>query len=367
MVDDMIVDMTHLKLAMEQMDAEDPSTSQAGKDRAAQILGEAKLSFAKLAELIEQRRLLLKPAILARIKRMDQPGMLGDAAFRDTGSALRKEGQSFHQIAEAIEASAGAAIRREDPAQPGTPLQQMASETDDPAWMTALVVLGGIITFPLRHPLRFVALALLATLLFYGTRGAVAVVQHASVYLDGTGQRIGTAIASVTDFVNGRILRPSTETAAPPTPPSPIPSPSVLASSLPTVPSSTSQPAAPTTAAVPPATASAPAATEQAPAAAAPPAPPATQTNPIANPTANPPVATSRRDARGAPRSKAAATSGQARDEYAPWPRRGPSFDDDRRPRTLADVVPAGMRRNSRGAGPCIAGVGGCYGGGIDH
>ena len=373
MVDDMIVDMTHLKQAMEQMDAEDPSTSQAGKDRAAQILGEARLSFAKLAELIEQRRLLLRPAILARIKRMDQPGMLGDAAFRDTSSALRKEGQSFHQIAEAIDASGRPAQRYEDPAHPGMPLHQIAGEPDEPAWMTALVMVGNIISFPLRRPLRFVALAVLATVLFYGTRGAVAVVQHASGYFDGTGHRVEAAVASVTDFVNGRILRPSTDATSPPTPPSPIPSPSalspsvlspsVLAPSPPTAPSPASPPAAPATAAVPPATASGPGATEQAPAAAAPSAPTATQTNP----TANPPVATSRRDARGAPRSRAAANSGQARDDYSPWSRRGTSFDDDRRPRTLADVVPTGMRRNSRGAGPCIAGVGGCYWGGVEH
>src|SRR5712675_544293 len=99
----MIDDMAPLKQAMEQMDAEDPTAAQAAKDRAAQILSDAKLSFSKMAELIEQRQLLLRPRIVAGIKRMDQPGMLGDAAFRDTGSALRREGQSFRQIAEAIE------------------------------------------------------------------------------------------------------------------------------------------------------------------------------------------------------------------------------------------------------------------------
>jgi hypothetical protein len=99
----MIDDMPRLKEAMEQMDAEDPTVAQAAKDRAAQTLSDAKLNFAKMAELIEQRRLLLRPRIVAGIKRMDQPGMLGDAAFRDTGSALRREGQSFRQIAEAIE------------------------------------------------------------------------------------------------------------------------------------------------------------------------------------------------------------------------------------------------------------------------
>ena len=111
----MIDDMALLKQAMEQMDAEDPEVAQAAKDRAAQTLGDAKLSFSKIAELIEQRRLLLRPRIVAGIKRMDQPGMLGDAAFRDAGSALRREGQSFRQIAEAIESARRPAPRYEDP------------------------------------------------------------------------------------------------------------------------------------------------------------------------------------------------------------------------------------------------------------
>jgi hypothetical protein len=93
----MIDDMALLKQAMGQMDAEDPVVAQAAEERAAQILGDAKLSFSKMAELIEQRRLLLRPMIVANIKRMDQPGMLGDAAFRNAGSALRREGQSFRQ------------------------------------------------------------------------------------------------------------------------------------------------------------------------------------------------------------------------------------------------------------------------------
>jgi hypothetical protein len=75
----MIDDMPRLKEAMEQMDAEDPTVAQAAKDRAAQTLSDAKLNFSKMAELIEQRRLLLRPRIVSGIKRMDQPGMLGDA------------------------------------------------------------------------------------------------------------------------------------------------------------------------------------------------------------------------------------------------------------------------------------------------
>ena len=49
----MIDDMAGLKKAMEQMDAEDPVVAQAAKDRAAQTLSDAKLSFAKMADLIE--------------------------------------------------------------------------------------------------------------------------------------------------------------------------------------------------------------------------------------------------------------------------------------------------------------------------
>src|SRR5216684_7637961 len=135
----MIDDLALLKQAMEQMDAEDPVVAQAAKDRAAQTLSNAKLSFSKMAELIEQRRLLLRPRIVANIKRMDQPGMLGDTAFRDAGSALRKEGQSFRQIAEAIERTGGPTSEYGDPVRNSEPLQQMASEPDPPAWRRALV------------------------------------------------------------------------------------------------------------------------------------------------------------------------------------------------------------------------------------
>ena len=59
----MIDNMASLKQAMEQMDADDATVAQAAKDRAAQILSDAKLSFSKLAEAIEQQRLLLRPRI----------------------------------------------------------------------------------------------------------------------------------------------------------------------------------------------------------------------------------------------------------------------------------------------------------------
>ena len=131
----MIDDMASLKQAMEQMDADDVAVAEAAKDRAAQILSDAKLSFSKMAELIEQRRLLLRPKIVTSIKRMDQPNTLGDAAFRDAGASLRREGQSFRQIAEALELNGGTAPRYEDTVHKGVVLHQMEmeSEPDGPA------------------------------------------------------------------------------------------------------------------------------------------------------------------------------------------------------------------------------------------
>src|SRR5712672_4372779 len=166
----MIHDIALLKQAMEQMDAEDPTVAQAAKDRAAQVLSEANLSFAKMAEMIEQRRLLLRPRIIAGIKRMDQPGMLGDAAFRDAGSALRREGQTFGQIAEAIERTGGPASEYEDPVRNSEPLEQMASEPAAPAWRRAL---GFVTRAVLRNRILSLAIALLAILLSYALPGFV--------------------------------------------------------------------------------------------------------------------------------------------------------------------------------------------------
>jgi hypothetical protein len=307
----MIDNIASLKKAMEQMDAEDPAVAEAAKHHAAQILSDAKLSFAKMAELIEQRRLLLRPKILTSIKRMDQPDMLGDAAFRDTGSALRREGQSFRQIAEAIELNGGPAPRYEDLAQTSEPLHQMdmAIDTDVPAWLTALAFVVNIIFFPVRHPLRFLAIALLAILLFNALRGFAGVAQQAS--------RVYEVMSSVRSFVNKRISWQPQEAAAPATPSAPIPW------------------AVPTTASAPPATTPVPSSNE-----AGPPAPSS------AAPTA-PPASTPRLDARSAPSKPAA---------------------DDRprtvRPRALEDLMPQQIRRNSRSAGPCIGGAGGCYWGG---
>ena len=263
----MIDDFTALKQAMEQMDAEDPTVAQAAKDRAAQTLSDARLSFAKMADLIEQRQLLLQPRIVARIKRMDQPGMLGDSAFRDAGSALKKEGQSFGQIAEAIERSGRPAPPHEDMAQYSEPLQQMESERAAPAWLRALGLVARIVFFPLRHPIQFLAIALLAILLFYAFRGFVALGQQVSGYFDGAAavrHSADEAAASVGSFVNKHILRQANE-ASPPTPPAPIPSPQAEAPSSPSARPS----AAPATASAPPATAPSPSATAPGPSATA--------------------------------------------------------------------------------------------------
>jgi hypothetical protein len=346
----MIDDMAPLKQAMEQMDAEDPDVAQAAKDRAAQILSDAKLSFSKMAELIEQRQLLLRPMIVTRIKRMDQPGMLGDAAFRDTGSALRKEGQSFRQIAEAIEHTGRLAPRYEDPVQNNEPLHQAASEPAAPVWPRALAFVARIVLFPVRHPIRFLVIALLATLPFYALRGFVALGQQVSGYFDGVAsvrQRADKAVSSVSSFVNRQILRQSKEAAAPPTPPAQIPSP----------PSATPS-TAPATAPAPSATAPAPTTNESAP-----PAPPSAAPAPPPAAPAGPPASTPRRDAKGEPPSKSAANCGTAREDRYLWSRRcAPSGED--RPRALEETIPERIRRNSPIAGPCVGGVGGCYWGG---
>ena len=390
----MIDDFTALKQAMEQMDAEDPTVAQAAKDRAAQTLSDARLSFAKMADLIEQRQLLLQPRIVARIKRMDQPGMLGDSAFRDAGSALRKEGQSFGQIAEAIERSGRLAPPHEDMAQYSGPLQQIESERAAPAWLGALGLVARIVFFPLRHPIQFLAIALLAILLFYAVRDLVPSGRQALAYFDGVAAIRDSAVgvmSSVSSFVNEHILRRSKEATAPPTPAAPIPSPPAAAPSPP----SATPSAAPATASAPHATTPAPSATTPAPSAAAPapsantPAPPAPPSAAPAAPSAapaGPPVSTPRRDARSKPPSRSAANCCAARQDpyprcchYAPFEdnrlyappednrRYTPSEDnrsEDNRPRALEDIIPEGLRRSSRAAGSCVGGIGGCYWGG---
>ena len=346
----MIDDMAGLKKAMEQMDAEDPIVAQAAKDRAAQTLSDARLSFSKMADLIEQRRLLLRPRIVASIKRMDQPGMLGDAAFRDAGSALRREGQSFGQIAEAIERTGGPTSEYGDPVRESEPLEQMASEPAAPAWRRAL---GFVTRAVLRNRILSLAIALLAILLSYALPGFVSPGQQVAKYVDGIAaarRSTDQAISSVSSFIHERILRQSNEATAPPTPPAPIPSP----------PSATPS-AAPPTASAPPATAPAPSART-----AAPPAPPSAAPAPPSAAPAGPPVSTPRRDARSKPPSKSAADCGAARDDHYPCSRRSTPFENDR-PSAVEDVIPERIRRKSHMAGPCLHGVGGCAWGGRQY
>jgi hypothetical protein len=343
----MIDDMAPLKQAMEQMDADDLAVAQAAKDRAAQILSEARLSFSKMAELIEQRRLLLRPKIVASIRRMDQPGMLGDTAFRDAGTSLRKEGQSFHHIAEALELNGGTAPRYEEPVQRGELLHplEMEGEPGAPAWLRALAFVARIVFYPLQHPIRFLVIAVIVFMLVNTVRGFVGTGRQISGYVadvSAARQHADAAMASVSSFVEKRIMRPSQEATTPPTPPAPVPSPSP-ADSLP----SSAPPTGTATASAPPA----PAATAAAPPAAAlsanEAAPPTTPTSAPARPPASTPDV----DARAFPAAKAAAND---RSRLA----RMPAF---------ADLMPENMHRNSRLAGPCMGGVGGCYWGGTRY
>jgi hypothetical protein len=348
----MIDDMALLKQAMEQMDAEDPVVAQAAKERAAQTLSDAKLSFSKMAELIEQHRLLLRPRIVVNIKRMDQPGMLGDAAFRDAGSALRKEGQSFREIAEAVERTGRLTSGYEDSVRKSEPLHETPSESGAPAWRRALVFVTRIVFSPLRRRIWLLAIALLVSLPLYALRGFVAPGQQVSGYFDTVAavrDSADKAMSSVSSFIHERILRQSKEATASPTPPASIPSPTAAAPSPP----SATPSAAPATASAPHATTPAPSATTPAPSAAAPapsantPAPPAPPSAAPALPSAAPaapPVSPPRRDARSKPPSKSAADCGAARDDHYPCSRRSTPFENNR-PRAFEDMIPERIRR----------------------
>jgi hypothetical protein len=302
----MIDDMALLKQVMGQMDAEDPVVADAAKDRAAQALSDARLSFSKIADLIEQRGLLLQPRIVANIKRMDQPGMLGDIAFRNTGNALRREGQSFRQIAEAIERFGGPAPVYEDPAALTEPMYQMPTAPAGLVRRGALGLVARLILLPLRRPISFLAIALFAILLIYISHGLAVFGRQVSGYFESVAAVSNSVKKSVLLAIGDKIaLRPSSE--ATPTPPAPIPPPAAAS------PSATPS-AAPPAASAPPVTAPAPAAS-----ASAPPAPPVATPRPPSVARAGPPVSTSRRE---------------------------------------------GITRNSRLAGPCLGGVGGCYWGG---
>ena len=324
----MINDMASLKQAMEQMDADDAAVADAAKERAGQILSDAKLSFSKLAELIEQRRLLLRPKILSSIKRMDQPHGLGEAAFRDAGASLRREGQSFRQIAEALELSGGNAPRYENKLpQRDVPYRtEMDSEPDEPAWPGAPTLALYIAGYPFRHPIRFLTIALLVVLLFNGLRDLTAFGRRMAGYVgDVSAVRESTdaAMSSVSSFVE-KWMPPFRQTASPPAPTTPLPAPS---------PVSPPPPAAPVVTAAPPVTA------------------PGSSTKAPASPSTAPSSSaerTTRTDLKGAPSSSSATKGGQ---QAAP-------------PRAFEELMPAEFRRNSRVAGPCSGGAGGCYWGG---
>jgi hypothetical protein len=279
----MIDDMASLKQAMEQMDADDATIAQAAKDRAAQILSEAGLSFSKMADLIEQRRLLLRPRIVASIKRMDQPAMLGDAAFRDTHASLRKEGQSFRQIAEALELRAQPASRYEAPVQRPA-LMAFEQEPDEPAEQAAPPFFLSAVLYPLRNPIRVLVIAILAVVLFNIVRDFPGTIRpgRGLPASDNTARRLAEA------------------SPAPPAPP----------------------------AAIPPAS----------------PSDQPSSTSPSTNPS-SPPGA--------APSANGPAPAGSAGDRTR-----------TARSRTFVDFMPERLRRNSRSAGPCRGGIGGCYWGG---
>jgi hypothetical protein len=340
----MIHDMASLKQAMEQMDADDMATSQAAKDRAARILSDSKLNFSKLADLIEQRRLLLRPKIVASIKRMDQPEMLGDAAFRDAGTSLRREGQSFRQIAEALEMNGGPAPRNEEPVRSSGDVllhpMEIEGEPHVPRWLRALAFGTRIFFYPLRHPIRTFVIALIAFMLFNTFRGFVGVGRQVSGYVadvSSARQRADAAYSSVSSFFD-KLRRPSQDAASPPIPPAPIPSPSPTEASPAATPS-----AGPTVASAPPAATPTPQAS--------PAAPPANEAAAPATPPASPPASTPRPDVRSAPSSTVASNN---------RPRTAG-------PRAFEDLMPTGIRRSSRSGGPCVGGAGGCYWGGTRY
>ena len=301
----MINDMASLKMAMVQMDAEDAAVAEAAKDRAAKILSDAGLNFSKLAEQIEQRRLLLRPRIVTSIKRMDQPEMLGDAAFRDAVASLRREGQSFRQIAEALELNGGTAPRYDTALRNEVPYQ---SEPEGP-WPRTRTLAMRIAGYPVRHPIRFLTIALLAVLLFNGLRDLTGLGRRVSGYAGDVSAARGrwdAVTSSVSSFFEKRLTPSSQQATAPPASTAPTPSPSPA-----NPPPSAAPPTGPSGATAPPATTTAP------PSKAAPPS--------------KPPA----KDRRSAERS-----------------------------RTLEEWVPPEIRRNSREGGRCIGGMGGCYWGG---
>jgi len=84
------------------MDGGDGDAALAAKKEVARLLADAQLSFAAIAEQLEQRRLLMPPDIIAALKRIDLPGE-GDAAFVGARKLLSRAKLSFQDIAQALE------------------------------------------------------------------------------------------------------------------------------------------------------------------------------------------------------------------------------------------------------------------------
>jgi len=320
----MLDNMASLRQAMEEMDAQDPAASLAAKDRAAQILKDNDLNFTKMAELIEQRRLLLRPKILASMKRMDHE-MLGEVSFRETGNALRREGQSFRQVADALELNRGLEPQHEDSLLTSEPSHEMAIEPGRRAPLRAASGRTSIFFFPLRHPFWFFLIALAAVGLIY-------IVSSLGVTDRPRGDRT-QAVVSAT---------PSCPT--PPCSASPSATPSATSSA--------------TVAGTPPTTTSTPSPNA------------ATSLPPTASPC--PPTSTSSRDAYGASSSTSsrdaygASSSTSSRDAYGASSSKSTVNDcTEMRPAPIfGSLIPTRHRRDSTSAGQCVRGVGGCRWGG---
>ena len=118
-------------------------------------------------------------------------------------------------------------------------MASMPDEPGDPHGVRVLLLVASIVFFPLRHPIRFLAIALVAFLLFYALRGVVPSDGVAAIR-----QSADKAMSSVSSFVNAQILRRPKEVTALPTAPTPAPSPPA-ASPTPSPPSSSATSSAP--------------------------------------------------------------------------------------------------------------------------
>jgi hypothetical protein len=221
---------------------------------------------------------------------------------------------------------------------------EIEGEPDAPTWLRALTFAARIVFYPLRHPIRFVAIAVIVFMLVNTLRGFVGTGRQISGYVadvSAARQRADAAMSSVSSFFG---KRPSQEAAAPQTSPAPVPSPSPADAAPSATPpagvaTASALPAPTATAAAPPATGAAASANEA-----------ASATAPTAAP-ARPAASTPDVDTKAAPAARSAAND---RSRLARMP-------------ALDDMMPASMHRNSRLAGPCTGGVGGCYWGGTRY